>query len=274
MTLLPTRQLATEYGAVRIAERAGTSAAAPLVLVHGYPDNLQIWSRLVAALDTDRRVIAFDWPGLGHSATFAGGATPFQVARQFIAVIDALGFDRVVPVGFDMGAHAIVAAAAREPGRIDRLVLTNFLADGTVPTSWDIDVMRKLGLNRLVLRYGTRIVFERAQSTFLVTDSLSCDVRDDLWSAFRRPEVRAHLRRMCVGYQAALPRVTRLYPEIEAETLIVWADSDPHFPLAQAHAVVDALPHASLDVIEHASHWFMWEAPGKLARSIEAFLNS
>ena len=167
MTALETKTVATKFGDVRVAERGGSSDEPPLVFVHGYPDNLQIWSKVFAepALE-GRRLIAFDWPGLGHSGTYVGGATPFHLGRHLIGVLDALNIDRAIPVGFDMGAHAVVCAAAKSPERIDKLVLTNFLADGDVETSWDIDVMRKLGLNRLILRWAPRVVFLRAQGTF------------------------------------------------------------------------------------------------------------
>ena len=275
MTLLETRLVPTEYGSVRIAERTGSSDAPALVFVHGYPDNLQIWSRLFDELETDRRLIALDWPGLGHSQAYIGGATPFHLGRHFLALIDALELDQVVPVGFDMGAHAVVAATARAPERVAQLVLTNFLADGTVKTSWDIAVMRKLGLNRLVLRYGARVVFERALRTFLTgAVPMSADVRRDMWDGFRRSETRTHLRRMCAGYQAGLPRLTALYPSLDVNTLVVWADEDDHFPLAQANAVADALPDAELHILEGASHWLMWEQAPELARLIESFLAS
>lgn len=181
MTALTTTKVATEFGDVRVADRdggSGSSDEAPLVFVHGYPDNLQIWSKVFAepALER-RRLIAFDWPGLGHSDSYVGGATPFHLGRHFIGVLDAMNIDRAIPVGFDMGAHAVVSAAAKSPERIDKLVLTNFLADGNVETSWDIDVMRKLGLNRLILKWAPRVVFQRAQGTFLGGEHLTKDVK-------------------------------------------------------------------------------------------------
>ncbi|HEY7544564.1 MAG TPA: alpha/beta fold hydrolase, partial [Blastocatellia bacterium] len=57
---------------LRVA-RAGSGP--PLVLLHGYPDNLQIWSRLAPLLGERFEVIAFDWPGMGRSELWSGGAT-------------------------------------------------------------------------------------------------------------------------------------------------------------------------------------------------------
>ncbi|NNE73096.1 MAG: alpha/beta fold hydrolase [Acidimicrobiales bacterium] len=131
--------------------------------------------------------------------------------------------------------------------------------------------MRRLGLNRLVLRYGARVVFERAQRTFLEHGRLPAAIANDLWRGFRRDEVRAHLRRMCAGYQASLPRVTRLFADIDIDTMVVWADADPHFPLAQAEALVAALPSAQLRTLPGASHWFMWDRPDEVADTLLEF---
>ena len=58
---------------VRRVARVGTGP--PLILLHGYPDNLQIWCDLVPRLAGVRQVIAFDWPGMGRSDNWPGGAS-------------------------------------------------------------------------------------------------------------------------------------------------------------------------------------------------------
>jgi len=269
--LLGTRMVDTAAGRVRVAE-LGPADAVPLVFVHGYPDNLQIWARVMQLLGEQRRVIAFDWPGLGHSDAITAGATPFHLGRHFVSVLDALAVERAIPVGFDMGGHAVVAAATTAPERVERLVLTNFLADGTVETSWDISVMRRLGLNGPILQRGARIVFERAQRTFLQKPGdLDAAVRLDLWEGFGRREVRDRLAKMCAGYEASLPRVARLYPDIAAQTLVLWADRDRHFPPAQGEAVANAIPDSTLRILEGASHWFMWERADDVAAILAEF---
>src|SRR5260370_1028943 len=65
---------------------AGLGDGSPLVLLHGYPDNLQIWCELVPRLADRRRVIAFDWPGMGRSEAWPGGATPMHMAERLLAL--------------------------------------------------------------------------------------------------------------------------------------------------------------------------------------------
>jgi pimeloyl-ACP methyl ester carboxylesterase len=51
----------------------------PLLLLHGYPDTLQIWSNLAPLLAARFHVIAFDWPGMGESEAWNGGARLLQI---------------------------------------------------------------------------------------------------------------------------------------------------------------------------------------------------
>ena len=44
----------------------------PVILLHGYPDNLQIWSELAPRLAAHYEVFAFDWPGMGYSEAWSG----------------------------------------------------------------------------------------------------------------------------------------------------------------------------------------------------------
>src|SRR5262249_7073814 len=146
---------------VRVA-RLGDPAAPPVVFLHGYPDNLQIWCELLPRLADRFRVVAFDWPGLGYSAGWPGGATPSHLADRLLALLDAWGVARASLVGLDMGGQPALAFAARHPDRVDRLVVMNSLVQHDAPTSWEIRVLRRFGWNRVILRRLPWCVFRRA----------------------------------------------------------------------------------------------------------------
>ncbi len=62
---LEVRTIQLEGSPVRLHHRPGTPTA---LLLHGYPDTLHVFSRLVAALPREWGVIAADFPGQGESA--------------------------------------------------------------------------------------------------------------------------------------------------------------------------------------------------------------
>jgi len=190
---------------VRVA-RMGAGPA--LILLHGYPDNLQIWSNLAPRLAEHGEVIAFDWPGMGRSEAWPGGATPFDMARRLGQLMDSWGVRRASLVAQDMGGQAALAFAAEHPERVDHLVVMNSLVIWDEKTSWEIDILRRFGWNRLLLERLPRAVFTRATHTFLPRGyRLDRELKRDLWECFAAREVRRFVVRMCAGYQGTLPKL-------------------------------------------------------------------
>src|SRR5438093_8526057 len=81
----------------------------PLILLHGYPDTLQVWRRLAPLLAESFHVIAFDWPGMGFSDAWPAGATPFHMADRLRALLDSWKIDKAIIASIDMGGQAALA---------------------------------------------------------------------------------------------------------------------------------------------------------------------
>jgi pimeloyl-ACP methyl ester carboxylesterase len=245
----------------------------PLVLLHGYPDNLQIWSALAPRLADRFEVIALDWPGMGLSELWPGGATPFHMAERLLALLDAWRIDRAGLIGLDMGGQPALVFAAQHPGRTSGLVVMNSLVIWDEATSWEIRVLRRFGWNRLILRRLPWLVFRRAERTFLPKGvRLPADLRADFWDAFRRPEVRQFIAKMCAGYQGTLPRLPECYERITCPTLILWAGRDRHFPPAHAERLHTLIPHSILQVIPEAEHWMPLYMAERIETAIKEFI--
>ena len=109
----------------------------PLVLLHGFSDNLQTWRRVVPALTLEHRVVAIDLPG--HGATTRAWRTPLLdgYADVVTDVLDALGVDGPVSLmGNSMGAAVSTVFARRYPERVDAAVLIGMPGVTGVPLSW------------------------------------------------------------------------------------------------------------------------------------------
>lgn len=270
--MLPTRYETWARGRLRLA-RLGCGP--PLVLLHGYPDNLQIWCELAPRLASSFEVIAFDWPGTGYSDAWPGGATPEHLADRLVTLLDRWEIERAAVVGLDMGGQPALACAARHPDRVGRLVVMNSLVFGDEPTSWEIRLLRRFGWNRLILRRFPGLVFRRAERTFLPRGvRLPPELRADLWQAFRRPAVREFIVKMCAGYQGTLPRLPALYERVQCPTLILWGERDQHFPPRQAERLHAAVAGSQLHIVPGGEHWMAWERAEAVAGRIQEFLGS
>jgi pimeloyl-ACP methyl ester carboxylesterase len=272
--LLPTTMETVPVSGSRRLRLARLGSGPPLVLLHGYPDNLQIWCELAPRMADRFTVIAPDWPGMGYSEPWPGGATPFHLAERLQVLLDAWGLGRASLAGLDMGGQPALAFAARYPDRVNSLVVMNSLVLWDEATSWEIGVLRRFGWNRLILGRFPRLVFRRAERTFLPRHvRLPPELRADLWDAFARPDVRAFITKMCSGYQGTLPRLSALYSTITTRTLILWAGHDPHFPTAHAERLHEMIPGSRLRILEQAEHWMPWYLAEDVARHLSAFLS-
>lgn len=89
----------------------------PIVLVHGFAENAQVWEPLAARLSADHVVYAYDVVGWGYTQ-HTGRTTTNDEVTQLLGLIEALHLQRPILVGHSAGAAAVAGAALRAPDRV------------------------------------------------------------------------------------------------------------------------------------------------------------
>jgi pimeloyl-ACP methyl ester carboxylesterase len=107
---------------------ATNGSGAPLVLLHGFTDQIESWSEMgyVKALtEAGRRLVLIDQRGHGGSSRphEVDAYRPEARAADVVAVLDALGIARADVLGYSMGGWAALNLARYHPTRIDRLIV-------------------------------------------------------------------------------------------------------------------------------------------------------
>lgn len=100
-----------------------------LILVHGWTNNRTFWDPHLSTLSQDFRVAALDLAGFGESDRDRASWTMDGFGEDVTAVIDALGVESVVLVGFSMGGAAVLEAAAADSERVAGVVLVDVFHD-------------------------------------------------------------------------------------------------------------------------------------------------
>ena len=247
----------------------------PVVFLHGYPDTLQLWSAVAPLIADSFDVIALDWPGMGRSAAWSGGATPLEMASRLIAVLDHWKIDRTAIVGADMGGQPALVAAARHPQRISHVVVSGSLLQFDARTSWEIGLLRRFRFNQFFLSRTPRLVFHRALATFLPrAQPMDEAVLADFWECFRRDDVRRFIIRMCAGYQGVLPLLPEEYRRIEVPTLALWGERDAHFPPLHAVRLGEQVRGSKVTIINGGWHWLPLQRPVEFAEAVRGFIGA
>jgi haloacetate dehalogenase len=115
--------------------RAGSGP--PLLLLHGYPQTHVMWHAVAPALAEDFTVVVADLRGYGASDKPATTAdhwpyTKRAMARDQVAVMHALGYDRFFVCGHDRGARVGYRMALDHPERVKRLAVIDVVPTGEV----------------------------------------------------------------------------------------------------------------------------------------------
>ena len=115
-----------EAGGLRMhVAEAGDPAQPPLLMLHGWPQHWYAWRRLVPLLADEFRLVMPDLRGHGWTDAPDGPYDKEQLASDAIALLDALGLDRVAVLAHDWGGWAAFLMALRAPDRLARLLALN-----------------------------------------------------------------------------------------------------------------------------------------------------
>ncbi len=116
-----------ERKGVRLHTRAGGEGT-PLLLLHGHPQSMAMWHKVLPALAARHRVVLMDLRGYGDSARPAADAQHLnhskrEMALDAVAVMRAHGFEHFDVLAHDRGARVAHRLAADHPQAVQRLML-------------------------------------------------------------------------------------------------------------------------------------------------------
>jgi haloalkane dehalogenase len=264
---------------IHVRDYAGPGPA--IVLMHGFPDNLHLYDRLIPYLHPGRHVIAFDFLGWGASDKPAG--YPYTATNQtgdLDAVIEQSGLDRVVPVAHDSSGPPAIDWALAHPERTAELILLNTyysqmrtLRPPEAILLYSLPLVRNLA--RAIVRRSDRL--DRRLYTWQVGRFISDSaVRDEVVTALYdqfRPSRPAFWRLNSDLLGTVLTRTMRI-PQLrrfDRPVRIAFGDADPYLNTGVARRLHRLLPTSELHLIPGAGHYVQIDDPQAVA---DVILNS
>src|ERR1700722_4467931 len=142
---LPNQRVSATNG-VEYAYRQTGDGSVPLLLLQHFRGNLDNWDpALVDALESTRKVVAFDNVGVGGSS----GSTPNSVremAHGATAFIAAMGYQQVDLLGFSIGSFVAQEILLSRPDVVRRAILASAAPEGADGMhGWAPDVIGAVG---------------------------------------------------------------------------------------------------------------------------------
>lgn len=265
----------------------GSSTAEPVLLLAGFGQSWWEWREVMPTLAAaGRPVIAPDLRGEGWSELPVSGITRTVRVDDVLALLDALGLDRVHLASHDLGA---ITAFQLALGHSDRISTNAMLAvpppqmrfrPAMLPGMrhlWHQEVLAIPGLGAAMMRSG-RVPRHFLSSTFWVRPP-DPTVRTQYLALMCDPEFARAAELLC--RRVVLPELMRITrgryrdERFTMPTLFVFGTGDVGFPPRVIHEVF-ADPSGfgediGVELVDDAGHFVIDEAPGEVGRLLVDF---
>ena len=179
------------------------------LFVHGVGTNAHLWAGVLDALAADRRCIAIDLPGHGHSPVTAEQDLTLGALADLVEAFCAThALDTVDLVAHDTGGAVAQIFAARHPERLRSFVLTNCDCHDNIPPAGFLPTVElaRAGLiapgapDLLADLLGARdLVFAMGYEDVTILDEAR--MQDYLGTALGTPERALAFERMLAGLE-------------------------------------------------------------------------
>ncbi|WP_448628064.1 alpha/beta fold hydrolase [Geodermatophilus sp. URMC 64] len=271
-------------------DRAG--AGPPVVLLHGWPGGRTDYRALVPLLVDAADVVVPDLRGFGDSdrlpAEPSEAYSAVAQARTVVGLLDELGLDRVVLVGYDIGSRTAQAVARDRPERVRALVVTppvpgvgrRVLTPEAQREFW-YQPFHRLPLaehlldgRRDALRVYLRHFWDHwSGPAFALAD----EDLDRLVDRYAAPGAfTASIGWYRAGSGTVATALAERPPEpadrIRPPTRVLWPEYDPLFPPAWGDRLGEFFADVAVTPLPGIGHFAPLEAPEALATAVRAVL--
>lgn len=264
------------------------AGAGPLVvLLHGFPEFWYTWRHQIPALvGAGFRVIAPDMRGYNLSAK-PGGVGAYDIehlARDVARLVEWAGEERACVVGHDWGAMVAWEVAMRHPDRVTRLgilnvphprrMLAGFRTVRQLRRSWYVFFLQLPVVPEALLaatRFAPfRYMMRREPVRPDAFDGEDLRAFEDAWS--QPGAMHAAINYYRAAMRRSIGRTLREMRRIDAPTLVVWGEQDPHLGAELAEPERKWVPDVRVVRLPEASHWVQNDAPERVNELLIEFL--
>jgi len=243
---------------------------APVVLLHPFPANHELWIPAAQALVSRYQVILPDLRGHGDSGAGEGPATMEKHAADLARILDHAEVGRAPFAGVSIGGYVLFEFWRRHRGRIAALALFNTKAPSDSPEA----KAGRLQAASEVLERGTEPFFESMIPKLLgkTTRESRPDLVDGALRMMRKmsPANVAQVQRGMAERPDSVPDLKT----INVPVLLVTGDEDVMTGPPEADLMRQNLPHSEMKIIRRAGHYSHWEQPVEAGQMLRHFFDS
>ncbi len=254
---------------------SGRSDGRPMVFVHGFGCDQNMWRYVAPSFEDDFQVVLLDQVGAGGSDLSAYDPTKYATldgyAGDLLEICRELDLHDVVLVGHSVSAMIGMLASLQEPERFASLVMIGpsprYLDDAGYTGGFSREDIEEL-LDSLDSNY---LGWSTAMGPVIMGNEDRPELGQELTASFCRtdPDIAKRFARATFlsDNRADLPRVT-------TPTLVMQCSRDAIAPEAVGRFVHEQIPDSTLVMLEATGHCPNLSAPEETVRTIRDFVGA
>lgn len=257
LSLAGARRKYLRVGSVRLVYYVlGPEGGEPWVFLHGLGSVAATWGKTLFRLRRDCRLIIPELSSFGGSS-IPGHALDIRDGARVVArlIEKECGQRPATLAGLSLGGWLAVRLALERPELVARLVLVN--TGGYRQQDWD-------AIEQLVRVSDLDGVERLYQAMFVEIPWVMEHSRGGFLQAYTSPVVRGVLERLTEDDTFDDDDLRRL----QMPAALIWGDRDGLFRIEGARAMAEAIPNATLEILEGCGHAIHLECPERLADAI------
>jgi len=234
----------------------------PIIFLHGFPFDHNIWNPLIVLLEDQARLILPDLRGFGRSPITDDVYTMRLFAEDLRHLMDSLGLEKAMLVGHSMGGYAALAFTQAYPARVCGLGLVATQAEADSPERRQA----RYKLAEAVSHKGARVVASDLVNSLVQKQELLKPIKNMILKTKPAGIVGA-LKGM-----AERGDLTGFLARISAPAAVVAGLSDQLLPVEKMRTMAQMLPKGWLVEISGAGHMVMMDEPEQVAAALRQLI--
>ena len=274
-----------EAGRIHAREFGKQTDKPTLILMHGFPDNLHLYDRLIPEFSKDQHIISFDFLGWGGSDKPKKNSYDFSSLKLDLeTVIKYFELENIVLVVHDASGIPGIDWALEHPSKVASLVLLNTMYSPmpTLKAPEAIQLFSTHGVRRTVSIWATSfsdaLWIKRYNEQIARFMSLK-ELREPFQKILGHQSLG--IRNAFYGLNDVLQASVRerankvpLLKTFKPPVLIVFGDDDPYLNSGVAKEFHNIFPNSTLALVKNAGHFVQVDAPKQVVYLLESFLQS
>ncbi len=227
----------------------GNKKGKPIVLLHGWGQNIEMMNPIGKGLEKDYRIIVLDLPGFGKSSEPTYGYTIYDYYELLCEFLDKLKVKNPILVGHSFGGRIAIIYSAKR--KVEKLVLLSApFRRSTKKNTFKVKL----------LKFMKKVPVIKELEAYMKTKIGSTDYRN------ASPMMRTIL------VNTVNEDLTEYLKNIEVPTILIWGDLDTAVSVEDAKYAESIMKDAGLIIYEGCTHYAYLERIDQTINVLKSFL--